>query len=413
MLHALSTNIAMIAESTHSGHFRTRNNATNPPPAPPPTDFGSSLRFCFFRPAARTQAAHHSLNETGTKLSPVPSNASPALGGNLVLGDSGTLGRPNGSSNEDDICRPTEGTLVVSMPACVNGCVGLRGGQSWPPSLASVLYATSTAVREALPVWALAGTASAGGLGATPASIGVSIAGGVLLGEIGCAVASVDWHGAGAVSEGGGGRESLRAVRARLAAVAALGLLFLLRQVLSPRSAVPEPVVWLALTGVVAANHVALKLCATTMNRGSCCCSQQRTVSSGDGNTYSNARTADGCRNGSAAHKGSGGGGSGGGGKEHPVECCNSVLLADVLASAAGPLLLALVLTTGWVSPFDSSWWFVLCLAGDLWLALGSREKEQQHSRLLDDAGEGGELAGREDGDMAPSSATGGFAQFV
>ncbi|CAN0263338.1 unnamed protein product [Ascophyllum nodosum] len=58
-----------------------------------------------------------------------------------------------------------------------------------------------------------------------------------------------------------------------------------------------------------------------------------------------------------------------------------SIMAGDVLGSTAGPLLLALALSTGWPYPLDSSCWLVLCLCGDVCVLLRLKEVGAPHAR--------------------------------
>lgn len=356
------------------------------------------------------QAAHHSLTEVGTKLSPVPSDVSPLpvitgagvgrLSGKHTAPEDGSrLKHPiaggdslgaNGAGHVADESCVVEHDLVARCP-----CLKPFGHRASLADFVGVLYATSTAVREALPVWLLAGS-QAGGMGGATARIGVVIAAGVLLAEVGRAAASNGWLGS-CLGEGSGGglgraRRLRNVVRARLVMGLVLGLLYLLSKLLSP-SAFSSIVVWIAVMAVVAANHASLELCINAPS----CAGPSSSIICAVHDQESERRT-------SATSSAS----SGGGGARRPprvmVAINASILAGDVLGSAAGPFLLALVLRTGWPSPFDTSSWLVYGLCADLWLSLGSREAEPRHTRLLD-ADDGGSTE--------EEHGVGGFAQFV
>ena len=274
--------------------------------------------------------------------------------------------------------------------------------------LASILYVSGVAVREALPLWLLSG-AAVGGVGAASPQIGMFFAAGVVLAGAAGAVASAGWCGAlwvdGSGGEGSGrGRRLLVAVRARLVIAAVLGLMYLLSRLLST---FPSAVLFAAVTVAVAVNHAALELCKAAVFRRSSARSSRGSlavdVSDGEGRARAASSESSGRYRG---YRGTAGGGAGGAPPSGAMVVSASALVGDVLGAAAGPFLIALALCTGWPSPFDSSSWLVLCLCADLWISTGSREAEPQHAGLLF-AGDGG-AAEEEEAHRA-----GRFAQFV
>eukprot|EP00903_Cladosiphon_okamuranus_P008970 g8582.t1 len=358
------------------------------------------------------QAAHHSLAEVGTKLSPVPSEFSAVPGvGVAGAARASSFRSPGGMAGYHLRPHPASvSNAEVRFP-----CLRLFGRRASRPDAAVVLYALSTAVREALPVWLLAGV-GVGGIGASPPRVGVVFAAGAFIAEAGrwCASRLRDRG-----KEGGAGRRLRHAVWARLASVAGLGLLFLLPK-FSPTSSVdiPSDVVWLAVTVVVATNYASLDLCTAAATAALAVRSQQQRAEFVNGGMSS------------SSHGGSGGGGGrpdegtrakssvssdhfcGGNWRpppeprSAPVTSGSILFVGDVLGSAAGPLVLALALWTGCRSPLDASFWLVLCLVGDLWLALGAREAEPRHERLL-----GGEDQAEEEEEEHARAQR--FAQFV
>lgn len=203
-------------------------------------------------------------------------------------------------------------------------------------SFGAIVYAASTAVREAIPVWALTG-ADAGGLGATSGAFGGSIAAGVLLGEAGRAVASAGWLGTRFSRESGdiSGHHVLCAVRGRLAVVPLLGAVYLVARIIP--AALPKVIVWVAVVAVVASNQLVLGLSR-----------DERAKNLSPGTT------------------------------------CTSLVVGDTLGSATGPLSLALGFRSGWPPPFGASLWFVFIICLDLWLLMGAQPVGMQHSQLVD-----------------------------
>lgn len=303
----------------------------------------------------------------------------------------GNPGATNSSTNHPHDSHAVESPLVLSCP-CITK---LSGRWNRSPRLATVLYATSAGVREALPVWLLAETRH-GGLDSTTPLVGAVLTAGVLSAAAGRAVASAGWLGTSLAGDGrgvsAGERRLLSVVRTRFLAVAVLGLLYLLARLL-PSFTHHSVVILLAATVVMTVNHVSLELCMSRPKR-----SRARGCSFGSVDGHEGAR--------SRATSGASSVGGAVSRRSPPVTMMvsGSVLGADVLGSAAGPLLLALALCADWPSPFDSSWWLVGCLFGDFWLSSGSREAEPRHTRLLD-CDDSGSLEGEH-----PS---GRFAQFV
>lgn len=394
------------------------HHRTLPPPhtttttTPPPSQPLLADPFCSVR--YLPQAAHHSLAEVGTKLSPVPSEVS-AVPGALDPGIGrlpGTYSTPDGSSrlkysNTEEGSRAASGlgrhhpprsgshamdSLEVRLP-----CAKTGRGRCCRLELASALYVSGVAVREALPLWLLSG-ASVGGVGAASPQIGMLFAAGVVLAEAAGAMASAGWCGAlwvdgsgGGAGSGGGVRRLLVAVRARFVVAAVLGLTYLLSRLLS---AFPSAVLWAAVTAAVATNHAALELCkAAVFQRSSARSSGGGgglAVDVSDGEDRARATSSESCGR-YRGYRGTASGG-GGGGEAPPsgtMVISASALVGDVLGAATGPFLIALALCTGWPSPCDSSSWLVLCLCADLWLSTGSREAKPQHAALLfaDDGG--------------------------
>lgn len=377
-----------------------------PHPVTPIPSFVSAARRAFVG-----QAAHHSLTEVGMKLSPVPSefSALPGVGGAgaarapLFRSPGGRVGyhrRPHPASVSN---------AEVPFP-----CLRPFGRRASRPDAAVVLYALSTAVREALPVWLLAGV-GVGGIGASPPRVGAVFAAGAFIAEAGRWCLSCL---RGRENEGGAWRRLTHVLWVRLASVAGLGLLFLLPKFLPSSSSVdiPPDVVWLAVAVVVATNYASLDLCMAAAAAALAVRSQQQRAEFVSGGMSS------------SSHGGGGGGGgrydegarakssassdlfAGGNWRPPPeprsalVTSGSILFVGDVLGSAAGPLVLALALWTGYRSPLDASLWLVLCLVGDLWLAVGTREAEPRHARLLG----GGDDEEEEERRRAQS-----FAQFV
>lgn len=288
-----------------------------------------------------------------------------------------------------------EDELVVSCP-CVKPFVGRRRcglvTTTCDPSFVFICYAVSVAVRECLPVWALAGT-EAGGLGvgpgdgliASPPLIGLAIAAGILIAEAGRAVVSSTWCRARYFGDGEWQCSGqVAAVRGRFVTVTILTLAHAIKQAsVSGVAAMPFAVVWVAVVWVVAANQTVLRLCHEKPG-----CSQpwgrpvhgvvagHEEVHRCDGNTARDERMP----------------------PPRPslltVAPRRSFLLGDVLASSGGPLLLALGLKSGWPWPFDASVWFPLCLCIDLWISFGAQWAAKRHTGFLGgDDGEEGERA--------------------
>lgn len=325
------------------------------------------------------QAAHRSLESGGTKLFPMPSDVPIA-----TAMRSGSAATQYTKETRDPVAEDKVNEADLVLP-----CLCLRRfkqGASPALGFSNVVYAISTATREAIPVWLLAAAHGGqggddGGMGATVSRVGFALAAGILTAEAGRTLA-------GATSSGHGqGQRLVRIVRGRLAIVATLGLLFLLWRVLAP-SGVPSFLFWMAVTLAMAVNHASLEESASPC----------RFI------TPAKHGGHDGDRRG--AH----------GARSHcrrPMQSPTAllmvrgrILLGDVLGSAGGPFLLALVLCTGWPSPFDASAWLVLSLGCDLWLSFASRAVEPQHTRLLS--------GGDDDcSDVEENGRGGGFANFV
>lgn len=363
------------------------------------------------------------------KLSPVPSDFSALPAGAAARGG-GPSRSPGGMAGHHR--RPH--AVSVSNAEVRFPCLRPFGRRASRPDAAVVLYAMSTAVREALPVWLLAG-AQVGGFGASPPRVAAVLAGGAFVagGRERC---GKWWAWATCVREregaGGGERRGVvwrrltRVVWGRLASLTGLGLLFLLPRLLPSSSSsvgVPPEVVWLGVTAVVAATYSSLDLCTAAAAAAALAARsrQQRPGFMSGGAS-------------SSSHGGVGGGGGGGGGADEGIGAKSSassdlcaggnwrpppeprsalvasssiLFVGDVLGSASGPLVLALALWTGCRSPLDASAWLVLCLFGDLWLAAGAREAEPRHARLL-----GGEDDEEEEEEEERRRAQ-RFAQFV
>lgn len=353
------------------------------------------------------QAAHFSLTENAMKLSPVLSNSSPAPSG--TGGGRGSIGRAGGiedvagvdtSRRLRDSMSEVEGSRTGYGPVVGSGtktevllvscpCMRPFGRRRALFPFAGFCYAVGSAIREALPIWALAGT-QAGGLGAASWVVGIVIAAGVLAGESGRAAAMTSYirrrsaEGEGDVEVRQGVRLRM-VVRARFVFVTTLGVFYLLLR-LTHSVAVQRPIIWIMMVCVVAMTHISLQL------------SVSLPVAPG-------ARSVEG-------HEGASS--SDGEGEQAPwIKTRGLLLVGGVLGSVAGPLLLALGLHSGWPSPFDSSLWFLVCICVDLWLSGWTRIPVGQHTRLLnaeDDEEEEGEGEG-ERGDRATSATA--FAQFV
>lgn len=278
------------------------------------------------------------------------------------------------------------------------------GRQSSPLRWVGVLYAMSTAARESLPVWLFTGVPH-GGMGVEPSLIGVVFASGILMAEVGRAVSIAGWHGASfrlggwaTLPEEGFGRV-LYVARARVVTVAALGLLYLLSRLL-PVFGGPSVLVIFGGIATVAVNRIIVDLCKSLLMHPSAhdCVGN---VGAAEGHEEEKQRATNSTAEIALA---SGAGTTGRGGAFPMMAFTNgSIVAGDVVASSIGPLLLALALSTGWPSPLDSSWWFVLCLTGDLWILFVSRETGVRHARLPEGNG-----AVDEEG-----RSTIGFPQFV
>ncbi|CAM9171543.1 unnamed protein product [Ectocarpus sp. 6 AP-2014] len=392
------------------------------------------------------QAAHHSLVEAGLKLSPVPSESPAVLGsssGVAAARDDGglpsrlTYGGKHGTfpggvaAGEDHhYCYPQPvSSLGVPCP-----CLRPLGRRASRPDVATVLYASSAAVREALPVWLLAGV-EAGGLGASPPRVGLVLAAGALVAAAGrgasgccCGAQYPGEAGGGGGGGGGAGRRLLYAVWARLASVVVLGAVYLLPRIVPEAVAaafIPPAVLWLAVAAVVAANHASLEMCtaaaaaaAAAAGEGAASAASStagsrhrrpmfvsRTTSSSS-HGPSDERT----RSTSSASCGSGFVGASRGpwarGSSLATASGSNLFVRDVLGSIAGPLVLALAMWAGQRSPLEPSLWLALCLCGDLWLVTGAREAEPRHATLLG----GGEEEDEEEEERRRSRR---FAQFV
>lgn len=282
-------------------------------------------------------------------------------------------------------------------------CTQVVGLGSSPLRWTGVLYATSTAARESLPIWLF--RVSHGGMGFDPSLIGVMFASGILMAEAGRAASIAGWHGASlrlgwvVLPEEGFGRV-LFAARARVVTVAILGLLYLLSRLLPVFGGISVLVIFGGIM-VVAVNHIVFDLCKSLLMHPSAhdCVGN---VGAGERHEEEKQRATNST---SEVALASGTRTTGRGEALPGLAFTNdSIVAGDVLASTIGPLLLALALSTGWPSPFDSSWWFVLCLAGDLWILLVSRETGVRHARLP----EGDRAVFYEEG-----RSTIGFSQFV
>lgn len=309
-------------------------------------------------------------------------------------------------------------------------------------SFESVGYAVSVAIRESIPVWALAST-RAGGLGdhgtddgnvgpitATPSRVGLAIAAGIIAAEAGQAVVSYSWGRDCFLGNrgGGGGRwcnksSQVAAIYGRLVTVAGLGVGHVLTRMLGPSSPtssssssasdssiIPAAVLWTAVVSVVAMNHTVLRLCR-------------------DGNSWAvggrRRRVVHGVED-ERCFMGEGNGSEADGDGTHQVPPPRSLmansgprrstLAADVLASATGPLVLALGLSSGWPTPFDASLWFLLYLCVDMWLALGARGGNARRRIIGFGGGDNGE-DGKRSLELSDrglySAAPGQFAEFV
>lgn len=346
------------------------------------------------------------------KLSPVPSEFSALPGVSVAGGARGAPFRSPGGLPENGAGyhrRPHP--ISVSNAEVPLPCLRLFGRGASRPDAAVVLYAMSTAVREALPLWLLAGV-QAGGIGASPPRVGVVFAAGAFVAEAGRWCVSCLRE-----RENGGGawRRLTHVVWARLASVAGLGLLFLLPKFLPSWSSVgiPPDVVWLAVTLVVATNYASLDLCTAAAAAALAVRSQQQRPEYVSGGMSSSSHDAGGGDEGRTRAKSSASSDLFAGGNWRPppeprsalVTSGSILFVGDVLGSTAGPLVLALALWTGCRSPLDASFWIVVCLLGDLWLAVGTREVEPRHARLL-----GGEDEEEEEEERRRAQR---FAQFV
>lgn len=318
-------------------------------------------------------------SEVGTKFSPVPSEVRPISGSSMA----GTFGPKSGT-----FYLPKEGTheagraLVLPCP-----CMKPFGRQASRLDLGSVLYATSTAVREALPIWLLGG-AQAGGMGLAPAQIGAVFATGVILARAGTVTVSAGWFSyLGTVGRGGfvEGRRLLHIVRVRLVITVSIGLLYVLSKLLWP-PVVPPAVGWLALTVLVAANYTSLELCIISRSQFA---SSASCLGSGDTGVFAVGYYDNGEGRTRATSSASSCGAEGTRGQPRvAMIICPSGLAGDLFGSVAGPLLLAVALWTGWPPPFDLRWWLLLCLCVDLWLSTGSKEGKVPNTQLLGADGE-------------------------
>eukprot|EP00752_Nemacystus_decipiens_P007295 g6527.t1 len=363
------------------------------------------------------QAAHQSLTEVGMKLSPVPSEFSAPPGVGVAGGPrSAPFHSPDGVPENETGYRLHPHPVSVSGAELPLPCLRPFGRRASRPDAAVALYALSTAVREAMPLWLLVGV-QVGGIGASPRRVAVVFAAGAFVAEAGrWCVCCLRERG----SEGGAWRRLTHIVWARLASVAALGLLFLLPKFL-PASLpldIPPDVVWLAVTVVVATNYASLDQCTAAAAAAALAVrfqqqqqqQQQRrgfVSSSGHGIAFGGDQEGTGAKSSSASSDML----AGGSWRQPPephsalVTSGSILFLGDVLGSTAGPLVLALALRTGCRSPLDASFWLVLCLLGDLWLAVGTREVEPRHARLL-----GGEDEDEEEEERRRERR---FAQFV
>ncbi|CAN0225643.1 unnamed protein product [Ectocarpus sp. 12 AP-2014] len=393
------------------------------------------------------QAAHHSLAEAGLKLSPVPSESPAVLGSSSGVAadrdDGGLPSRlshggkhgtfPGGVAAGEDhhyYCYPQPvSSLGVPCP-----CLRPLGRRASRPNVATVLYASSAAVREALPVWLLA-RVEAGGLGALPPLVGLVFAAGALVaaagrGASGCCCGA-QYPGETGVGGGGGGRAGRRllyAVWARLTSVVVLGAVYLLPRIVPEAVAeafIPPAVLWLAVAAVVAANHASLELCtaaaaaAATAAAVGAASAASSTAGSRHPRPMFVSRTASSSSHGpndertrstSSASCGSGFVGASRGPRARGLSLAtasgSNLFVGDVLGSIAGPLVLALAMWAGRRSPLEPSLWLALCLCGDLWLVAGAREAEARHATLLG----GGEEEDEEEEERRRSRR---FAQFV
>lgn len=320
------------------------------------------------------------------------------LKNSFALGDSVEMDRAAG------ITSAGSGSTEHRMGLWRLRCTQLVGHQSSPLIWASVLYATSTAARESLPIWLF--MVSHGGMGLDPSLIGVMFASGILMAEAGRAASIAGWHNASfrldwvALPEEGFGRV-LYAARARVVTVAVLGLLYLLSRLLPMFRGLSVLVIFVGIV-VVAVNHIVFDLCKSLLMHPSAH-DYVGNVGAAEGHEEEKQRAM----NSTTEIVLASGTRITGKGTEFPPGMAftkGSIVAGDVLTSSIGPLLLALVLSTGWPSPLDSSWWFVLCLTGDLWILLVSRETGARHARLP----EGDRADFYEEG-----RSTIGFSQFV
>lgn len=320
------------------------------------------------------------------KLSPVPSEFSAMPGVGVAGASRGASSRSPGGTAENGAGYHRRPCLVSMSNAEVPfPCLKPFGRRASRPDAAVVLYAMSTAVREALPLWLLAGV-QVGGIGASPPRVGVVFAAGAFIAEAGrWCVSCLRERG----NAGGAWRRLTHVVWARLASVAGLGLLFLLPRIVPSSSSVviPPDLLWLAVTVVAATNYASLDLCTAAAAAALAVRSQRQHRPEFVSSHHGGGGGAD---EGTRAKSSASSGLVAGGEWRPPPEPRSSLVtsgsilfVGDVLGSAAGPLVLAAALWTGCRSPLDSSLWLVLCLFGDLWLAVGTREIEPQHGRLL------------------------------
>ncbi|CAM9389954.1 unnamed protein product [Scytosiphon promiscuus] len=364
------------------------------------------------------QAAHHSFADVGKKISPVFGETQAVSGGG-VNGSMGGVpprltigggkhgvsprGLPGDGHHSSHGAAGYHGhhahAQVASMSTLEVACPCLRpfGRRAARPDVAAVLYATSTAVREALPVWMLAGV-NVGGIGASPPQVGTVLAAGFLISGAGRAAAAAGWCGGGSSTGGAAawkvGRRLSHAVWARLAGVSALGVLYLLSRLLpssSSSSVIPLEALLLAVTAVVAANHTSLEMCAAAAAAAAVAGRMASSRPPHQRPMFVSRDTSSSSHGGgewprTASEASIGGGGLNGGlfPPRSAIVTRASILFAgDIVGSGAGPLLLAPALWARRWSPFGAWLWLVLCLCGDLWLVMGAREAEPQHATLL------------------------------
>lgn len=307
------------------------------------------------------QAAHFSMNRDGPKSSPMPDSSATDTRGKAARALAGTSHHGPNEPPEADLSGIAHSAGEADRGGLVVACPWMRpfGRRAAFLSLKSVLYATSTAVREAIPVWALAGVSS-GGLGASPQHLGMAVATGVVLAEAGRSVASTGCLGSRSAGDAGAWgvhqEHLLGAVWGRGVLVAVLGVVYLAMRFAS--DGMPPAILWLAVTSAVAANQATLGLSRREILR-----SRQADHDEGaNGDVYTS--------------------------KEAPSALCPSLVVGDVVGSSMGPLLLALGLCSGWWPPFDASLWIVCCPLVDLWCSVRTRQDGDFHTRLVE-SGEG------------------------